>query len=781
MNGSPSRPASTGLIAALAELLADRLPGLEADRAYALVVNAAGSRQAAGQLRDHLSGHAAVLTGPGSDVPPSLVRIAHLLVDEGFPGIVLPRCLDCAETPQRLPTLVDGGRVCTRCAARRARPVCSGCGKQAKLTSEQARSSGMCRACRTAAKPAESCTGCGRVLRIKKRLPDGSGRCQNCHQVVEACGSCGDVARVFARRPDGSGKCQRCYAPPTTLCARCGRERPVHANTDDGPVCHGCHRRPQRECGRCGQLAEWHARPRDGQPGFCHACYVPPTVACAICGNVRKAARSRRYGGAWACAGCRKRTEPCHLCGKNRPIIARWPIGNVCGGCYQHTRRFVAPCPACGFTHPLIGLNTEARRICGPCAGIAVDFSCAGCGVTGLTPIDRLCFSCLAERRVDELLSDSGGSIRPGLAPLAEALLGAGTREAVWQWLAPAKPTAALIASIAGTGEVLSHQMLDGLPQTPALHRLRAVLMHNGALDNRADHLERIAPWLEELLAERPSAHVHLVRSWTHWTLLRRARARLDRRPFTEGAAHAMRQAIRAALALLAWIDDTGTTLAHLTQADVDRWLTGERGRGAYEAKEFLRWAKGRRLTGDVAIPIRRSRTVLAPLPEEERWSALKGCLTDDGLPGDVRAAGSLLLLYGMTVSAITGLRREAVDNSGGACHLLIKGHRLRLAPAVGILICRRLHEIPAESAWLFPGAQPGRAITAAAMSRRLSEYGIPRRDQARAAALINLAAVLPPPVLADLLGLHVTTAQHWATHTQADWTAYLQARSVTQ
>jgi hypothetical protein len=64
-------------------------------------------------------------------------------------------------------------------------------------------------------------------------------------------------------------------------------------------------------------------------------------------------------------------------------------------------------------------------------------------------------------------------------------------------------------------------------------------------------------------------------------------------------------------------------------------------------------------------------------------------------------------------------------------------------------------------------------------MSRRLTEHGIPHRDSARAAALINLTAEIPPPVLADLLGLHITTAQRWADRTQADWTAYLHARAA--
>lgn len=379
-------------------------------------------------------------------------------------------------------------------------------------------------------------------------------------------------------------------------------------------------------------------------------------------------------------------------------------------------------------------MDATGQRICAACAGLNIDFACAGCGTTGLTPIDGLCFDCLAARRVAELT----GAVREGdsgLGPFAEALLGAGCGEAVWQWLGPSKPTSALVAAIVAADAPPSHRLLDELPQTPPLHRLRAVLMHADLLEQRADYLERIAPWLEELLADRPAAHAQPVRAWAHWTLLRRARSRLDRRPFTEGAAHAMRQAIRAAVGLLTWIDDNELALAGLTQRNVDRWLT-EGNPGAYQARDFLKWACSRGLAGQADIPLRQPRTALAPLSEEQRWSALRTCLTDTTLPDDVRAAGALLLLYGIPVSTISGLQRSAVTRNGASCELTIKNHRLKLVPAVAALISRRLKQLPADCPWLFPGAQPGRPVNTAALRKRLGEHHVPRHDQARAAAL---------------------------------------------
>ena len=42
----------------------------------------------------------------------------------------------------------------------------------------------------------------------------------------------------------------------------------------------------------------------------------------------------------------------------------------------------------------------------------------------------------------------------------------------------------------------------------------------------------------------------------------------------------------------------------------------------------------------------------------------------------------------------------------------------------------------------------------------------------------MTLAADLPAPILADLLGLHITTAVRWVGYARRDWSAYLAARA---
>ena len=78
----------------------------------------------------------------------------------------------------------------------------------------------------------------------------------------------------------------------------------------------------------------------------------------------------------------------------------------------------------------------------------------------------------------------------------------------------------------------------------------------------------------------------------------------------------------------------------------------------------------------------------------------------------------------------------------------------------------------PPATTWLFPGHLPGRPITPATLGERLHAIGI-YAQTGRRAALLDLAAQLPAAVLADLLGLHETTAAKWMHQAGGDWSRY--------
>lgn len=120
---------------------------------------------------------------------------------------------------------------------------------------------------------------------------------------------------------------------------------------------------------------------------------------------------------------------------------------------------------------------------------------------------------------------------------------------------------------------------------------MRDILVQAGVLPARDEHLERIEPWLGEILAGRPAQHAALVRPYATWHVLRRARRRTrGRGAFTMSAAGWARGRILVALAFLAWLDDRGTTLAAATQADIDDWLHGAT-HYRYLLRDFLIWA----------------------------------------------------------------------------------------------------------------------------------------------------------------------------------------------
>jgi hypothetical protein len=774
----PAKPFDALVVGQVAALLTDRL-GVAAATARAVAVDVGVFGPAARDLGDYLREQLQPFSSSDSRVPKSVVHVAYALHECGY-TVVLPQCAGCGRPSRHLPNPVAEGRLCNTCGSRRRRRACTACGKLMFAASDVARDTGLCRSCRSRAPAVRRCTDCGGEASFYRRLPPGVRLCERCYLVrypelgprLETCAVCGARSRAGQRLAGGGAICQRCYRPPQRPCSGCGRTRPVAARTDSGPVCRGCYQRPLRICGLCGQHAPWARRPRDEQPGVCYDCLAPVVAACTACGKVRAVRRSRAAGGMLLCSTCAA-TTACDLCSQVRPIIARWPIGAACAACYHRTRRNVAPCPSCGQPHPLVGLDRDGRRVCSGCAGLALDYHCRRCRRSGLLIADGLCFNCLAHDRVNLLLADGQGVLPARLRPLIPALLSAGTGQAVWRWLDPPKTPAKLVRQIATGTEPVSHDLLDMMPPSQALHRLRAVLVHGGVPAPRAEYLARIQPWLEQLLAEQPPSRANPVRAWVHWTLLRRARSRLSHRVFTAAAAHWMRSCIIAAIRFLAWIEATNRQLETLTQHDVDLWLSTQHAEHAYVAREFLRWPRSRGLTGDVAIPKRPPADNPNLLTDEERWQHLDRCLGDTGLPDDVRAAGALNLLYGLTVSRISRLRSADLHSSGGRTQLMLGEHRLRLAPAVAQLVHRCATD---ADGWLFPGGHPG-THASAGLHRKLKRHGLPDADRSRVTALINLAADLPAPVLADLLGLHIQTATAWARHAGSDWTAYLSAR----
>lgn len=539
-------------------------------------------------------------------------------------------------------------------------------------------------------------------------------------------------------------------------------------------------------CSHCGQ-------PRRRLPfpvpngRICKSCaYAKTAPRCARCGEQTATKRCRSRDGARLCAACwPPRARACAHCHRTRRILTRWPLGEVCGSCYKHIRAHPAACTSCHAIAPLIGRTSTGAGLCPSCANDPRSYTCLRCGTAGFFLTSGHCPRCQLTDRLTQLFGPAD-ALREDVAPFVTALATADSPTSVLAWLAPHRPAAGLLSQLLQQPAPLTHAALDTLPPTLTLHHLRQSLTHTGVLQTRPDDLARLDPWLDHLLEEQPATRAAPLRAYAQWCVLRRSRQRARQHHFTRGSAIWSRTRIRAALALLAWLDDHNIVLANLSQHDLDRWVLA-RPSTASDAREFIHWTRKRGLTQNLSIPKRRPQLPTSPLTDDARWHHLRRCIHDDSLPLAVRTAGALSLLYGIPLTRISNLRSTDIHtDTDGSTSLQLGRHRLRVVPTIADLIHRQqttatstatLHTaVPQEDPWLFPGGFPG-APARYLLGRGLRQHGIPHLTRARASALIALATDIPPAVLATLLDINVQTAIGWARYAQTDWTAYLEAR----
>jgi hypothetical protein len=193
-----------------------------------------------------------------------------------------------------------------------------------------------------------------------------------------------------------------------------------------------------------------------------------------------------------------------------------------------------------------------------------------------------------------------------------------------------------------------------------------------------------------------------------------------------------------------------------------------------------------RQLTRKLTVPAIPRQEPQDLLDEDDRWTLLQRCLTDDSLPTDVRAGGAITLLFGPSTERLCHLTPDHLKIGDKHTRLMLGRHPVLLPPRLADLL-RQLAEQPQPRPQLsrthpgprllFPGMVPGKPISTHAMTQKLGRYGITVRA-ARNAALAALAADLPSPILADLTGMHRHTAIRWVAYARRDWAEYLAARA---
>jgi hypothetical protein len=599
---------------------------------------------------------------------------------------------------------------------------------------------------------------------------------------VPACAVCGRTGKPLTRGNDGAGVCQRCRSwQRAVACASCGKIRP-RAGTDAAGqgICEVCRRKHdpkrRRTCGRCGKTSPVAVRGRDGRPDICVNCYKMPAAACSICGRRKEcnfAATARPV-----CIACSPRaTATCARCGQDRPPAARWPEGPVCDPCYTAALRHRGRCATCAQQRRLVAPPGPAADTCADCAGLPVTHACTDCGTEDKLYEKGRCARCSLRRRARELLSAGTGTIAVELTGVFAAVTAARQPRSALNWLRKGAG-ASLLADVAAGRLAISHDALDDCPHRRAADYLRHMLTAAGTLPPRDEELARAGQWLADILETiSPAADRRLVQAYATWQVMRRLRASAagTARPRTP-TAHA-RNNIRAAVTFLAWLRSRGTELTACGQADIDQWL--HTGPSARTARDFLAWAAARGHCQQLTIPAPLRATGPA-ISQDQRWALAARLLHDTALDPTDRVAGCLLLLYGQPLSRIAAMTTSQVTRRDDQAFIRLGRHDAPVpAPLAGAVLTlindgRSYRGVgsPPATTWLFPGHLPGRPITPARLGERLRALGI-YAQTGRRAALLDLAAQLPAAVLADLLGLHETTAAKWMHQAGGDWSRY--------
>jgi hypothetical protein len=573
--------------------------------------------------------------------------------------------------------------------------------------------------------------------------------------------------------------CARCrHRHRATACARCGQVKPPAGRTSAGqPWCETCRRRERghRRCGICGATASIATRARNGKPDVCVNCYRLPEAVCTGCGRRRPCLFAGTHPTCKTCA--QRAVAACAHCRQQRPPTARWPDGPVCESCYTAALRRRGRCAGCGQTRRLVGPPGPDATCCADCAGIPASHQCADCGLEDKLYERGRCAPCSLRRRATDLLCAETGRVPDQFAAVFTAITTTPSPRTALNWLRNGAG-AGLLADLATGRLPVTHQALDSHPQPPAADYLRHLLVAGGALEPRNEDLARTERWLADLLAglDDPT-HRRLIAAYATWRVIRRLRRRAEHTTAARTYTATARNNIKAAAAFLTWLNSRQSSLDRVSQRDVDTYLTT--GPGAWQVRDFLTWTAHTDHTPrlHVAAPARST----GPATDPRVWQATVHRLLHDHTlhPGD-RVAGTLLTLFGQQLSRITALTTDQLTHTDGAFHLRLGRHTVPLPePLTGcihdLLAGARVHHSigsPATTSWLFPGHHPGRPITAYRLGQRLRVLGIDARADRRT-ALTHLGAHLPAAVLADLTGIHTTTAVGWTRHSSADWASY--------
>lgn len=475
----------------------------------------------------------------------------------------------------------------------------------------------------------------------------------------------------------------------------------------------------------------------------------------------------------------------CTHCNKRRVRSYVVLDEQVCQNCWQRFRRNAQPCPICGEPKVLAFYDDRRRPSCATCTGNEPIFACPACGRED-SPFGTYCGECTLEDRLVELLTDpTTGAVHKKLVPVFHALMHARRPQTTLYWLNRASSRPDILRAMASGKLPISHNAFDDLPATRNVAYIRDLLTATGVLPHYQIAIERITRWLNDILTEIPKPHADVIERFARWHLLRRLRLLDADSKLSRGAIQHARAAVLSAIRFLAWLDQHDLTLATLGQADLDRYLVEHPTRATTLGRGFLRWTEDTGRTCGLSIPMPSQQTPDIAMSHDQRWLHVEKLLHDNTIRTYTRIAGLFMLLFAQPLSRVLLMRLDQISvESDDQVAVTFDTVAIELPDPLDLIVLDHLEDRgPAsytESHWLFPGRLPGKPLVTENVRNELVAHGIPP-SHARKAAMFQLAAEMPTPVLADILGLSNTTAVRWATLAARDWSHYAAMRRRTQ
>lgn len=436
----------------------------------------------------------------------------------------------------------------------------------------------------------------------------------------------------------------------------------------------------------------------------------------------------------------------------------------ICRSCRVRLECNPQRCPRCGDVGVLAFLAADGSALCARCAGERPTFCCDECGSED-TPYGARCARCVLRQRATELLNDpASGQIHARLVPLFAALMAAERPQSTIYWLRRTPGDGPRLLGAMARGEVeISHRTFEQLPRTKGLDYLRDLLAALGILPPYEPRIERMTPWLEDLMETLPPEHAALVERFARWRVLRHLRQKAERDELTKGVTQRARSGIRGAVALLAWLEDHSVTITTAAPGDIEHYLAISRPGTADEIYQFVEWARQSGLNPTLEVAIAPSASSAVTMTDVERWRHVERLLHDTTIRHYTRIGGLFVLLFAQPLSRICRMRKTQVDIGGdGRVFVTFESSPVEMPEVLDALIEEHLSRrgqasyASRDTQWLFPGGTPGNHLGTENFRKELVALGMAPHSS-KHAALFDLAATLPHPILADLLGISST------------------------